>query len=55
MLTYIRFRLAVTLIDVALWLMPEVVEGGDDVYGQIVRALKAPYRLNDWMEKNNRG
>ena len=39
-MTYIRFKIAVCLIDIALWLMPEVVEGGDHVYSRIIHALK---------------
>lgn len=54
-MTYLRFKLAVWLIDIALWLMPEVVEGGDDVYGRIVRALKAPYRLDEFLAADKQG
>ena len=54
MLTYIRFKIAVWLIDIALKLMPEVVEGGDDIYGQIVRALKAPYKLDETLAKKGK-
>ena len=50
-MTWLRFKIAVALIDVALWLMPEVVAGGDDVYGRIVRALKAPHALDDFLKK----
>ena len=41
-MTYLRFKIAVALIDIALWMMPEAVAGGEDVYGRIVRALKKP-------------
>lgn len=50
-MTWLRFKVAFALIDVGLWLMPEVVAGGDDVYGRIVRALKAPHALDDFLKK----
>lgn len=50
-MTYLRFWLGIKLIEMALWLMPEVVEGGEDVYGRVVRAMRAPYKLDEWREK----